>query len=935
MVNVIHPNHVDDVHVVEPDQHDDVPMLPEPVLVDEDEDPKEDEFEEKEYPQDEEDDMEGAIEVENPIEHEDETVPTSVHEVGETSTAPLLCEDDDGLFPSLMGRDINFLFGRMASLSRRLCGHETAHALVEKKGKAKDEFYGKLILDLGNEVSSSIKQGMYAIKKLVEKLVNVEDKVECKKLKNELKEARNGASGSGPARDQDAAPDAHECTFVGFIKCNPTTFCGTKGAVELLRWFEKTKSVFGINECAEGKKFSDERLPLYERCFTRHVGQCMIKCHKCGKVRYKLRYCKEKNVATGANALPIPTCYDCGEQGHTWNRCRNKTKPEEVREVCGQAYAIKDVEPKGPNVITGMFLLNNRYAFVLFDSDSNGSFIDSRFSFMLDINLVKVGASYEVEFIDERVVSTNAILKGCTLNLVNHVFEINLILIELGTFDIIIGMDWLVKHDAVIICGERVVRIPYGNKMLIVKSEKGMSQLKVISYIKALILNGDSPPPTRSVDGIEIAYPPTTVEDKLARKNKLKAINTLLMALPNEHQLKFNSYKTVKSLMDAIEKRFLANKESKKSKGDSLEVADGNVNHDIQKIPIKARKESRDKTITEVRQKFEKAKKERDDLKLTLEKFEGSSKNLSRLLDSQQCDKSKTGLGYDSQGFDSQVLENHVNDKYNTGEGYHAVLPLYTRSFMPSKLDLVFADKHVVSEFSTNLPGIAKSEVKTSESKLKTVSEPIIEDWVSDSEDENEIENETIQIKPSFAKVKYVKPIEHVKSPRKYIKQKVSNRQSKYSRKNSQSPRVLTNSGLKTLNTARQTSSRATVLVNTTRPINTAYPRSTVNGARPAHSHVRRPFNKFTTNKSSTFNQKVNTIKGNVTTVGSKAVVRNKKGNEVNVVKASACWIWRTKQRVLDHVSRHNGTSMNFKRFDYIDTQGRSKSAMVWVPKRS
>nr|GEV54940.1 putative reverse transcriptase domain-containing protein [Tanacetum cinerariifolium] len=129
-----------------------------------------------------------------------------------------------------------------------------------------------------------------------------------------------------------------------------------------------------------------------------------------------------------------------------------------------------------------------------------------------------------------------------------------------------------------------------------------------------------------------------------------------------------------------------------------------------------------------------------------------------------------------------------------------------------------------------------------------------------------------------------------------------------------------------------QTFSRAVVSVNTARPINTVYPRSTVNGARPAsnvfnkaHSHVRRPFNKFTTNKNSTFNQKVNTVIGNVTTVGSKAVVRNKKGNEANAVKASACWIWRPKQKVLDHVSKHNGASMTFKIFDYVDTQGRSK----------
>ncbi|GKD52620.1 reverse transcriptase domain-containing protein [Tanacetum coccineum] len=65
-------------------------------------------------------------------------------------------------------------------------------------------------------------------------------------------------------------------------------------------------------------KVSSGSLPVCERCFTLHVGPCTIKCHKCGKVGHKARYCKEKSV-TGANAQPIPTCYDCGEQGHTRN----------------------------------------------------------------------------------------------------------------------------------------------------------------------------------------------------------------------------------------------------------------------------------------------------------------------------------------------------------------------------------------------------------------------------------------------------------------------------------------------------------------------------------------------------------------------------------------------------------------------------------------
>ncbi|GJU55679.1 putative reverse transcriptase domain-containing protein [Tanacetum coccineum] len=176
---------------------------------------------------------------------------------------------------------------------------------------------------------------------------------------------------------------------------------------------------------------TDRKLPLCKRCVTRHVGQC-----------------------------------------HTRNRCPKKVKQEEIGEVRGRAYAIKDTEPKGPNVVTSTFMLNNCYAFVLFDSGSDRSFVDTRFSSMLDIDPVKIGASYEVELADGRVVSTNTVLKGCTLNLVNYVFEIDLMPIELGTFDVIIGMDWLVKHDVVIVCGEKVVRIPYRNRMLIVKSDK-------------------------------------------------------------------------------------------------------------------------------------------------------------------------------------------------------------------------------------------------------------------------------------------------------------------------------------------------------------------------------------------------------------------------------------------------------------------------------
>ncbi|GKE01555.1 hypothetical protein Tco_1389538, partial [Tanacetum coccineum] len=186
--------------VVEPNQPD---GILEPVLVDENEDQEEEEFEEEEEPQ-EENDMEVHIEedendpeltylyeevypfnhpppasesepkdvikIESMVEPDDETVPPSVHKVGESSTTPFLREDNDGLLPGLMKRDINSLFGQIASTSRRLCGREIAHTLVEKKGKIKDEYYGKLILDLGNEVRSSVEEGTAAMENLNERV---------------------------------------------------------------------------------------------------------------------------------------------------------------------------------------------------------------------------------------------------------------------------------------------------------------------------------------------------------------------------------------------------------------------------------------------------------------------------------------------------------------------------------------------------------------------------------------------------------------------------------------------------------------------------------------------------------------------------------------------------------------------------------------------
>ncbi|GJX37417.1 putative reverse transcriptase domain-containing protein, partial [Tanacetum coccineum] len=389
----------------------------------------------------------------------------------------------------------------------------------------------------------------------------------------------NDARGSRPARGQDAAPAVRECTFAGFMKCNPTAFYDTKGAIELLRWFKKTESVFGISECTEGKKVKFaaatlqghvltwwnakiatmgletvnqmpwtemKQLMTVEFCpiekvqrmenelwnlklervkvdayirgltdrikgevtssKTANLNEAVCMAHKLTEQKSQAR---DERILEGKKRKCLLDHFLCvnvillamlvcilssatsvERLGIRQGTVRRRMLPQ-VQMLCPfrlamtVAYAIKDTEPKGPNVVIGMFLLNNRYAFVLFDSGYDRSFVDTRFSSMLNIDPVKIGASYEVELPDGRVVSTNTVLKGCTLNLVNHIFKIDFMPIELGTFDVIIGMDWLVKHDAVIVCSEKVVRIPYENRILIVESDKGVSRLKVISCIKA------------------------------------------------------------------------------------------------------------------------------------------------------------------------------------------------------------------------------------------------------------------------------------------------------------------------------------------------------------------------------------------------------------------------------------------------------------------
>ncbi|GJR71242.1 putative reverse transcriptase domain-containing protein [Tanacetum coccineum] len=127
-------------------------------------------------------------------------------------------------------------------------------------------------------------------------------------------------------------------------------------------------------------------------------------------------------------------------------------------------------------------------ASVLFDTGADRSFVSYAFSKYIDVTPTTLDTNYDVELADGKSLTTNTILRGCTLNLQNHLFEIDLLPIELGSFDVIIGMDWMAEHRAEVVCYEKYIRVPYRNDMLIIQGErsgiKSESRLEVISSIR-------------------------------------------------------------------------------------------------------------------------------------------------------------------------------------------------------------------------------------------------------------------------------------------------------------------------------------------------------------------------------------------------------------------------------------------------------------------
>nr|GEY45195.1 ribonuclease H-like domain-containing protein [Tanacetum cinerariifolium] len=364
-----------------------------------------------------------------------------------------------------------------------------------------------------------------------------------------------------------------------------------------------------------------------------------------------------------------------------------------------------------------------------------------------------------------------------------------------------------------------------------------------------VILNRDSPAPKRVIEGVVQPVAPTTAEQRLARKNELKAREkrfggnketkmvqkTLLkqqyenftdlsqsssFARTSTQNISFVSSQTTDSTNDPISTVSSVSGANAKipvyalSNVDTLSNAmigrnlgangPTSMGFDMSKVECynchmkghfarecRSSKDTRRNDAVEPQRRnvpvetttsnalvSQCDEQERDDLKLKLEKFQTSSKNLSQLLSSQTNDKTK--LGYNTQVFTSSMFDcdemftsetdeslpaSPIYDRYHLGDTYHTVPPPYIGTFMPPKLDLVFYDAPNVNKTDHAAFNVMLSPTKPDNDLSHThrPSAPIIEDWVSDSKED--FEAEIPHNVPSF-----VQPTEQVKSSRSFVK---------------------------------------------------------------------------------------------------------------------------------------------------------------------